>query len=558
MLNFLSIKNFALLEDVLLEFNGGLTALTGETGAGKTIIVEALGLALGDKASGHQVRQGAQRSSVTAGFQDLAPRVQRLLKELDLPAGEELHLRRDVDAGGRSRGFINDHPVSLSTLARMGELLADMHGQHEHQLLLRAAEQRDLLDDFGRHQDERQAVQDAYGLWRDLKSQQEAASLSEQERARRLDLYRYQLEELKAAALKPGEDEECERLLPQLKNAEKLKALAAEAYGNLYGQDASAVDGVRRAARALDGLSALGMDLGDAPALLSESLAGLEEAARRLDALQERVELDPAKLDGLISRMDLMARLKKKYGPALEDVLAYQGKIAEEFDRLENSEERNRDLAGKLAAAEKNLEGRSKELSKARAAAAKKLAEAVGKELGELGLGRAEFSIAVERSPDGAYSAAGFDTIEFLFAPNPGEGRKSLAAVASGGELSRVMLALKTVSAKTDPVGTLVFDEIDAGVGGDLGGAIGRKLARLGRSRQVLCITHLASIAACAATQFFVEKEVKGDRTRTAVRRLSDDERVAEIARMLGGAARDGKNAVSLQHARTLLAEAKA
>jgi DNA repair protein RecN (Recombination protein N) len=562
MLTGLSVKNFTLIEDLFLEFSGGLNVLTGETGAGKTIVIEALGLALGEKAGSHQVRKGASRLSVAATFNRIPPRLKKLLDEMNLASEErddELLLRREVDAGGRSRAFVNDRPVGLSTLARLGEVLVDFHGQHEHQLLLKAGEQRDFLDTFGHLEDPRAAVQTAYARWRDLASQQEAASLSEQERAQRVDLYRFQVKELAEAALKSGEEEELERLLPQLKNAERLKVLAGEAYGWLYGEEGSGLDKVRRVKRSLQSLQELGADLGDAVEMVDEALVRLEDAAQGLDAFQGRVESDPQRLEEVLGRLDLIARLKRKYGPTLDQVIAYRAKIEDELDRLENAEERRRDLAEKLAQAEKELKAQSVKLSQARSAAAKKLGDAVQKELKDLGFHAARLEISVVRSEEPAYSAAGIDAVQFLFSPNPGEGLEPLSKIASGGELSRVMLALRTVLARTDHVGTLVFDEIDAGVGGTMGQVLGKKLARLGKTYQVLCITHLAAIAAGAETHFAVEKEIKGDRTRSVVRRLEEEERVAEIARMLGGAdaGRPGKESVSLQHARVLLAESK-
>lgn len=568
MINFLSIKNFALIEDVLLEFSGGLNVLTGETGAGKTIVLDALGLLLGGKAGAQTLRQNAPRLSVAAGFGPLSRRVKKILQELELSVeGDELLVRREVDSSGRSRAFVNDQPVNLSTLARLGEVLVDLHGQHEHQLLLKSAEQRDLLDDFGKLESQRAVVSESYVHWRDLMSEREALSLSVQERQQRIDLYQYQLKELDAANLKPGEDEELELLLPQLKNADKLKTLSGEAYDALNGED-SALDRLLHAKKSLEALVSLGIELNDVSDLLEEARLRVEESAQRLDAIHREVNLDPQRLDEVLSQMDRLSRLKKKYGPELADVIAHQQKIRAELKHLENAEERTQDVDQRLAEAEKKLSADCAALSKARSAAAKKLAETAEKEFKDLGLSRAALEIDVSRhetenapgrSKKPVYGAHGYDNIEFLFTPNPGEGRKPLAAVASGGELSRVMLALKTVLAKSDPVGTLVFDEIDAGVGGDLGAAIGRKMSRLGKTHQVLCITHLAPIAACGDTHFYVEKEVKSGRTRTVVRKLDEESRIAEVARMLGGAGeKSSARSTSLQHAKALLEELKA
>ncbi|HRY29318.1 MAG TPA: DNA repair protein RecN [Elusimicrobiota bacterium] len=561
MLNYLSIKNFALIEDMFLEFTPGLNVLTGETGAGKTIVIEALGLVLGDKASASQARKGAARLSVVAEFRLSAPRLKRLLRELDLAAeeGDQLLLRRELDAGGRSRCFVNDNPVNLSTLARIGEHLAYIHGQHEHQLLLKSSEQLDVLDTFGRLEPLRQTTAEAHGRWKALLAEQQAVSLSDQERAQRVDLYRFQLTELKTAQLKTeGEDEDLERLLPQLKNAERLKNLSQQSYDLLYGSDGSALDNVRRVQRDVETLQSLGGDLRTIPDMIAESAVRLEEAAHELEAFKNRVDLDPERLDEVLSRLDVLGKLKRKYGPALKDVMAHQTKIEEELKYLENAEERTRDLSEKLAKAQSELKDVCLKLSQARTAAAKKLAAAVEKEFHEVGLPHAAFDVAVEKNPDGPATAAGFDAVRFLFSPNPGEGRQPLADIASGGELSRVMLALKSVLARADEVPTLVFDEIDAGVGGRLGGVIGKKLARLGKTHQVLCITHLAPIAACAQNHFYVEKHVVKDRTSTTIKKLQEEGRVLEIARMFGGAAEKTKDeSISVKHAKELLATSR-
>ncbi|MBI4395774.1 MAG: DNA repair protein RecN [Elusimicrobia bacterium] len=558
MLNELSIKNYALIEDMRVEFSPGLNVLTGETGAGKTIIIEALGLLSGEKASVQQVRKGATRLSVAARLNLSSRRAKQFLKDADLlgsEAEDEVLLRREVDASGRSRCFVNDSPVSLTTLASLGELMFYSHAQHEHQLLLKPTEQRDLLDAFGPLAPLREKAGEAYARWRDLVSEQEALSLSEQERAQRIDLYRFQLKELQAAQLKPGEEEELERLLPQLKNAERLKASAQEAYGHLYADEGSSVDKARKTQRVVESLLNLGADLAPVSEMIREAVVRLEESAREMEAYANRLDVDPERLEESLTRLDLIARLKKKYGPTLQEAVDYQKRIEGELRHLENIEGRTLDLARTLAEAEKDLSARCSDLSRGRQSAAKKLAAAVEKEFRELGLAQARFAAVLEPS---AYSAAGADAVRFLFSANPGEDEKPLSAVASGGELSRVMLALKTVLAKADDVPILIFDEVDAGVGGVLGAAVGKKLARLGRTYQVICITHLATIAACAQTHFSVNKEIKNDQTRTRIKKMSEPERVAEIARMFGSAGnRMEEGSISLKHAKELLAASR-
>jgi DNA repair protein RecN (Recombination protein N) len=557
MLSHLSIKNLALLEDNFLEFGPGLTVLTGETGSGKSIVLDALGLALGAKADAGLLRQGAPRLTVTAGFRLSTGSLRRAVAALGVDdAGEDLVLRREVDAAGKSRAFVNDHPVAVGTLARLSDLLVEVHGQNEHQRLLRPAEQRDLLDAYGELDEERAAVARAFEAWRDLSAERDALSLSEQERAQRLDLLRFQKQELDAAGVKADEEESLERLLPQLKNAERLQSLAGEAHGLLYSQDASALDLVRRVQRDVESLRTLGADLAGVPESLEEAVVRLEDVSRRLDAVRNGVESDPARLEEILSRMDLLARLKKKYGPTLADVAARHGAVAEELERLENLEGRRHDMDEKVAGALAELVKLGAVLTKGRRAAATKLSAAVRREFRELGLAQAEFAIEVTPS-DERRSASGADLIQFLFEPNPGEGRQPLAAVASGGELSRVMLALKTVLAKADAVPVLLFDEVDAGVGGNTAGVLGRKLAKLGQTHQVISVTHLAAVAACADTHVRVEKEIRADRTRTLVRTLSDDERVEEIARLFGGVGGASDQTIGLRHARELLKTAR-
>lgn len=558
MLTHLSIKNLALIEDAALEFSGGLNVLTGETGAGKTIVLEALGLLLGDRPRPEMVRQGAPRLSVTGTF-DTSPRLRRELEVLELTGDDpgELLVRREAESSGKAKAFVNDHPVSASTLARIGEFLVQTHGQHEHQSLTKPLEQRELLDAFGGLDKERNAVAGAYAAWKIVAEEKSALTLSVQERTQRIDLYKFQNEELSSANPRPGEDEELDRRLPSLKNAEKLQAAGYDARAALILGDGAALDGLRRAAKGVEALQALGAELGETSEFLQQAVVNAEEASVRLESFLDGVDSDPRALDDVLGRMDKLAKLKKKYGPALEDVIAYRQKVAAELERLENLEGTSLDVEKRLAEAEKLLSSACAALTAGRAVAAKKFAAAVEKEFKEVGLPHALIDVAVTPL-EGGPASHGADDIRFLFAPNPGEGKNPLADIASGGELSRVMLALKSVQARTDATPVLVFDEIDAGVGGSIGGVLGKKLAKLGRSAQVLCVTHLATIAACASAHFLVEKEIGKGRTKTTIRPLPEADRVAEIARMFGTADGGEREAsAGLKHARELLAASK-
>jgi len=554
-LTHLTIKNLALLEDDALEFASGLNVLTGETGAGKSIVLDALGLVLGRRADAGLVREGAARLTVSARFDVDSPRLRNIAEELGVVSEEnpgELLIRREVEAGGKSRAFVNDRPVGLPALARLAERLAYVHGQHEHQLLLKTSEQRDLLDAHGGLDGLRDEVAAAFETWRAVVAERDALALSEQERAQRLDLYRYQRQELDAADPRAEEEADLDRLLPQLKNAEKLRAASEEALDALTRREGSATELARQTRARVETLRSLGAPLGETGDLLDGAVVQLEEAAQRLEAFAGGVEQDPAKLEETLARLDQLAKLKKKYGPTLADVVAYRARVAEELDRLENLENKNRDMAERLTSAEKQVAARSEKLSAARRAAAKKLETAINKEFREVGLPHAALDIESAAEP-GRYTSAGVDRVQFWFTPNPGEGRRPLADVASGGELSRVMLAIKSVLAKTDAVPVLVFDEIDAGVGGALGAVLGKKLAKLGASHQVLCVTHLATIAACGDRHFVVEKEIQKTRTRTTVRAVTDSDRVQEIARLFGGTGKAAEGDIGLRHARELL-----
>lgn len=557
MLTEVSVRNFALLEDLHLEWGSGLIVLTGETGAGKSLLLEALGLVLGRRAEAGQVRRGAERLVVSARFHSLSRRLKSLLDELGLNEGaeEELLLRREIDAAGKSRAFANDHPVNLSTLVRLGELLVFSHGQSEQQLLLRPAEQRGLLDAFGGLEERVRQVESVFATWQERLSERDALALSEQERAQRLDLYRFQKGELDAANVRLEEEAELELLLPQLKNGDRLKSVALEAHSFLHGQESSATDLVRKVIPEVALLRSLGAPLSEVAELLEGAIINLEESAQRLESFASGLDADPVRLEEVLSRQDLLGKLKRKYGPTLGDVIAYRTRVTEELDRLENLEGKRQDIDRRLAEAEEELVQLSAVLSEGRQKAAKKMSTAVQKELKEVGLPHAAFHIEVVTEAD-RRASSGADQVRFLFKANPGEGQSPLAETASGGELSRVMLAIESVFVRVDDVPVLIFDEIDAGVGGTVGGVLGKKLAALGRGRQVLCVTHLATIAACADAHWTVEKEIQGDRTRAVMRRLSEKERPAEIARLFGSSP-GGNAAIGLRHAEELLASSR-
>jgi len=553
MLREVGIKNFVLIEDLRLELDKGLNVLTGETGAGKTIVLDALGLLLGDRFSSESVRQGAERSDVDGVFSAPKSReFQRWREDHGFEKMEEIVIRREGYPDGRSRAFLNDRPVTLGTLQELSVFLVDVHGQNEHQQILKPSVQLACLDRFAGLEDACAAIEPLFRDWQKLSDELNLGQLSEQERLQRVDLYRFQLQEIRQAALQPAEDQDLAARLPELKNAERLRALAETAYSTLYEEEGSALEKLSQAARAFDALKALAPSVEPLLVELQESKDRLEETARGLKTLAKRWETDPAALEEAMSRQDLIARLAKKYGGSVESVLTYAEKLQGDLDRLENTEVYRRELQKQVDRASHDLDKASRDLSAKRKRAARQLSEAVQEQLADLGLKQAVFECKIEvvQGTDGpVFTTTGIDRAAFQWAPNPGEGSQPLKEIISGGEMSRVMLALKTVLAQTDAVPTLVFDEVDAGIGGLTAQAVGRKLRALSRHHQILCVSHLPQIASCAHAHFRVSKRVSKARTYAEIERLEPAERLQELARLLGSQV----TPTSVRHAKELL-----
>ncbi|MDP3543623.1 MAG: DNA repair protein RecN [Elusimicrobiota bacterium] len=546
MLRRLKVLNFAVAEKVELELGPGFTALTGETGAGKSILLEALGFLLGGRGSSSWLRAGAQRLEVE-GLVDAADVPADLRRELGLD-GKAVELRRELDATGRTRAMIAGRPAPVAALGRVGDHFADFHGQHESRTLLQAASQLELLDRFGGLDAERVTLAEAYAAWSGLRVRLEASSLSEAERERRADLLRFQVEEIDGARLRMGEDEALEESLPRLKNAERLRGLADTAYGLLYAEENAAVARLLKASRAVSELAKLDPAAGSLHTELEGAHVAAGSVARELGNYRDAVSADPAALDALLARQDVLARLKKRHGVTLSAVLETRERLAVELDGLINADAHLEKTRKELAKAEAELARLSGEAHDKRVKAARKLDAAALKELKVLGLPHARFSCAVEME-EGSWSKTGADAVEFLLAPNPGEPPRPVKSAASGGELSRVMLALKTVFAKADRTALLVFDEVDAGIGGEVAHAVGERLSALAKGRQVLCITHLPQVACFAQNHFHAVKDVAAGRTRLRVDRLGGAERLETVATMLGGK----PTGASRKHAQELL-----
>ncbi len=546
MLSRLKVLNFAVAEKVELELGPGFTALTGETGAGKSILLEALGFLLGARGSASWLRAGAERLEVE-GRLDASDVPADLRRELGITT-KTVELRRELDATGRTRALIAGRPAPVAALARIGDSFADFQGQHEGRTLLKAAAQLELLDRFGGLDAERRALAGAYAAWSALKARLEASSLSEAERERRADLLRFQIAEIDNLRPRLGEDEELEEKLPRLRNAGRLRGFADTAYALLYAEENAAVARLSKAARAVSELAKIDPAAGGLQSELERARIGADSVARELGAYRDSIAADPAALDALLSRQDALSRLKKRHGATLSDVLAARERLAVEIDGLVNADAHLEQTRRELEAAAKSLAELSDKVHDQRVKAAKKLDAAVLKELKALGLPHARFSCSVEME-EGNWSKSGGDAVEFLLAPNPGEPLRSVKTAASGGELSRVMLALKTVFAKADRTPLLVFDEVDAGIGGEVARAVGERLAALARERQVLCVTHLPQVACFAQAHFHAVKDVAAGRTRLRVDRLDGAGRLETVAGMLGGRA----TGASRRHAQELL-----
>jgi DNA repair protein RecN (Recombination protein N) len=546
----LRIRDYAVIHDLSLRLEPGLNVFSGETGAGKSIIVGALSLLLGERASSQVVRKGADRAVVeaafdVAGMEDLETR----LAELGFPAEDGVVvLRREVAAEGRNRAWVNGSPATASVLGEVGGRLVDIHGQHEHQSLLRVPEQRWILDVFG----------EADGLARETRSLNHELALKRREleekgaRIRELetraDFLRFQLGEIDAAALQVGEEDLLHEEARRLEHAEELSLGARKLHERLYSGDDSVSDRVSSLQSLLERLVRVDSSLEAPLKSLEEAYHLLADTGQRLGSYASGLDHDPGRLEEIRRRQDLLFRLKRKYGPEVEDVLELGARVRAELQELGGASFDLEDLQGELRALEDLLLARVRALSARREDAARRLEKEVRKILPDLGLGKGEFRVALTPLP--SPGPGGGEQVEFLVSLNPGFDPGPLSRIASGGELSRVMLALKAILAGVDRVPTLVFDEIDSGIGGEVAVQVAGKLRDVARHHQVFVITHLPQLASRAQHQLLVEKvELKG-LASTRVRELTGEERVREVARMLGG---DPDSATSRDHARELL-----
>ncbi len=553
MLRELRVKNFAVIETVTVPFQPGLNVLTGETGAGKSILVDAILLIRGARAQTDVIRADADTATVEAVFDGagrpgLAPTLEAAGLGLD---DDRVVIRRELSRSGRHRAFVNDSPVTVGLLERLGDELVDVHGQHEHQRLLEPAWQLDLLDRFAGSEPAAAEVARLFERYRAAGEEAQRLRTAGRDRAQREDLLRFQLSELQAARIRSGQEEELRDERRRLQHAERLAKGLAETAALLADNPEAAAGRVVRAARLIRELSRIDAAFGAPADLLDTAAAHLEEALLAIRALHQRGQADPARLEAIDDRLDALGRLKRKYGDTEEALLAFRDSAANELEGLQRHEDVQAVAEGSLADARRELVAGAVALSQARTAASSRLGGLVQRELRGLGMDRARFELAVERGGEDQVTARGLDRVEFRFSANPGEEAKPLARIASGGELSRTMLAVQAVVAAAERVPTMIFDEVDAGIGGRVAAVVADKLAVAATGRQVLCVTHLPQIAARADHHLGVVKAVRAGRTRATVHVLTGTDRVEEIARMLGGPA---PSDTARRHARELLA----
>ena len=550
----LAVENYAVIEQVRVRFHPGLNLLTGETGSGKSIVVDALGLLLGGRASPEMVRTGATRARVSGIFEVAeTPALKKLLEDAGIEMEDyEILIEREIQSGGKSRAFVCNRPATASLLKNLAAHLADIHGQHDQQQLFSAAVQCGMLDAFAGSAGLVADVSETFRAWKRASSELDQLNQGAQEKLRLADLWSFQRKEIEAVAPKPGEDLELENERRVLRNVVRLQELAGGAYAVLYEDPGSASAQVGSIVKRLEELARIDEGAQEILDQLQPASFALAEAARALGRYVDKLEADPARLDEVEARLAALEKLKRKYGASVEHVLAFLDEVRTNLAAVENTDDRRNALQKQVAELSAAYESAAKKLSARRKEAAIQLGKRVEQELAALAMEKTRLSIRVDPAE---WSENGADTVTFLIAPNVGEELKPLDKIASGGELSRVALALKTCTMpasarKQSTPGTLVFDEVDAGVGGSAAEAVGRRLKKLSAANQVICVTHLPQIAGFADHHYFVEKHSEHGRTVASVEELTAAERTREIGRMLSG---ERITQEALRHAEQLL-----
>ena len=558
----LRVENYAVIDNVAVEFAPGLNLLTGETGAGKSILIDALALLLGDKASAEAVRHGTEKATVSAVFEAESKALDEVMEANGIDSGEaQLILRREISAGGKGRVFVNNQPATVTVLRLLAPHLAVIHAQNEAVLAFDAASRLALLDSFAGS--DLAPIADAFAAWNGVRNRIAELERDEQDRLRLLDLWNFQRKEIAGASLKPEEDVKLEAEKQVLANSERILSSAMGAYDALYEGNVSASALIRSAAKQLEELLRFDEKFRESLAQLDSARITVEDIGQSLRDYAEDVEASPERLAEVEDRLAALDRLKRKYGPTLQDVIALGEEIERKLNEMENKDEVLRKLRTELSRAAARYLAAARNLSRHRYEAARKLEKQVESEINELAM-KARFKVEVSGADEERnWTSNGFDAVQYLISANPGEPLGPVEEIASGGELSRVMLALKTtidaaVSKRVRQNGakggagqrTLVFDEIDSGIGGRAAEAVGKKLKQLAATKQVLCVTHLPQIASFADQHYLIEKKETGGRTKTSVRQLDTEERTRELARMISGAKLTD---TSLAHAEQML-----
>ncbi len=555
MLNRLSIKNVALIERLNIEFDDGFNVLTGETGAGKSIIIDAVNLVLGERASKELIKSGAEKASVEAEF-DIAriPAVKRMLEENELDGDDSLFISRDLSVSGKNVCRINGTLVNLATLKQITDLLVDVHGQHEHQSLLSQNKHINFLDSFDHEAIDgiRANVRELYSEYRRVKDAMLSGFSSEDERAREMDILRYQIGEIQKAGLSCDEEAALSEEKDVLMNAERIMAALQESCEAIMG-DNGAVDLMKSASGSMDGISCFSAEYSDAAKRLEEAFYAVQDMGYVIRDMRNSFEFDPARIDEIQQRLEVYSAIKKKYGPDIEDVNSFLEKAQLRLEELDNAAQMRETLEKELNRISTKYIEAASTLTAARKSAAGELAKELLLQLKDLGMEKARFDVGFERIE--TFGANGMDKVEFMMSANPGEALKPLEKVASGGEMSRIMLAFKAIAARADSIPTLIFDEIDTGISGRIASVVGGKMVNISDSHQVLCVTHLPQIAALADAHFMVEKSDDGEHTKTDMRRLSLEERYEYLARMMDGAQ---SSSFAYDHAKELISASEA
>ncbi len=554
MLLSLHIRDFAIIDDLEVELRPGMTALTGETGAGKSILLDALGLLLGDRADAASVRHGAERAEISASFDTSGiTAASDWLAEQAMTLDGECQLRRVIAGEGRSRAYINGSAVPVQSLRELGEYLVDIHGQHEHQSLMKRDLQRQLLDNHGGHQPLLAQLAGLHSDWKQTRQAIEAIIGSDQDKTSRLEFLRFQLQELDALAPLAGEVEQLHEEHARLSNAGELLSTCGTHLERLYDDDRSAQALLSQALADLEPLTAIDASLKEAGELINSALIQLEEGVDQLRSYQDRLELDPQRLQWVEERLDALHQVARKHRIEAETLHTFQTGLIDELEQLEQADQQLQKLEQQLQELENGYAKVVRKLHTRRVKTAAQLSQRVTEAMQTLGMQGGQFEVGVRDNPSAALSAQGQDTIEFLVSANPGQPLRPLAKVASGGELSRISLAIQVIAAADTRIPTLIFDEVDSGVGGAVAETVGRQLQALGAHHQVLCVTHLPQVASHAHQHLQVAKVTDGQSTRTQIRALTDADRTQEIARMLGGRKITDS---TLQHAQEMLTTA--